>query len=66
MIIVTNENLHVIEVRGSPKMKHCLPLKRLTLAVTSENDKILLVKIPEDLLKKDKVSQSDSECRLHY
>ncbi|XP_044757784.1 unconventional myosin IC isoform X2 [Coccinella septempunctata] len=54
VIVVTNENLHVIEVKGSAKMKHRLPLKRLTLAVTSENDKILLVKIPEDLLKKDK------------
>ncbi|XP_045464309.1 unconventional myosin IC [Harmonia axyridis] len=54
VIIVSNENLHVIEVKGSAKMKHCLPLRRLTLAVTSENDKILLVKIPEDLLKKDK------------
>lgn len=53
-IIITNENLHVIELKGTVKQKHCLPLKRIELAVTSENDKMLLVKIPEDLLIKDK------------
>ncbi|KAL3275737.1 hypothetical protein HHI36_020482 [Cryptolaemus montrouzieri] len=54
VVIVTKDNLHVIELKGSAKVKHCLPLKRLTLAVTSENDKILLVRIPEDLLAKNK------------
>lgn len=55
IIIVTQNNLHVLECKGSVKQKHILPLKRLSFVVTHENDRLVLVRIPEDLLKKDKV-----------
>lgn len=54
IIIVTQNNLHVLECKGSVKLKHVLPLKRLSFVVTHENDRLLLVKIPDDLIKKDK------------
>ncbi|XP_060520350.1 unconventional myosin IC-like [Cylas formicarius] len=54
IIIVTQNNLHVLDCRNSVKQKHCLPLKRLRFIVTHESDKLVLVRIPEDLLKKDK------------
>ncbi|XP_030750397.1 unconventional myosin IC isoform X1 [Sitophilus oryzae] len=54
IIIVTQNNLHVLECKGSVKQKHVLPLRKLQFVVTHENDKFLLVRIPEDLLKKDK------------
>ncbi|KAH1011643.1 hypothetical protein HUJ04_000967 [Dendroctonus ponderosae] len=54
VIIITQKNLHVIECKGSVKPKHVLPLKSLQFVVTHENDRLVLVKIPEDMLKKDK------------
>lgn len=54
VIMITNKNLHVIEVKNSPKVKHILALSKLSLVVTPENDKMLLVQIPEELMKKDK------------
>lgn len=55
VIIITQKNLHVLECKGSVKPKHVLPLKSLQFIVTHENDRLVLVKIPEDMLKKDKV-----------
>ncbi|KAF7269721.1 hypothetical protein GWI33_017239 [Rhynchophorus ferrugineus] len=54
IVIVTQNNMHVLECKGSVKQKHVLPLKRLKFVVTHESDKFLLVRIPEDLIKKDK------------
>ncbi|CAG9768110.1 unnamed protein product [Ceutorhynchus assimilis] len=54
IMIITQNNLHVLECKGSVKQKHVLPLKRLSFVVTHENDRLVLVRIPEDLLKKDK------------
>ncbi|KAK9881585.1 hypothetical protein WA026_016457 [Henosepilachna vigintioctopunctata] len=54
VILITKENMHVIEMRSKAIMKHCLPLNRLQLVVSSENDKILIVKLPEDLIKTNK------------
>lgn len=58
IIIITNNNLHVLECKGSVKLKHVLPLKKLKFVVTHEHDKMVLVRIPEDLIKKDKVRYS--------
>ncbi|RZC40033.1 Myosin head domain containing protein, partial [Asbolus verrucosus] len=54
VILITSKNLHLIEVKNSVKLKHCLPLSRLNFLVTPNNDKMLLVCIPEDLMKKNK------------
>lgn len=53
-LVITNKNLHVLELKNAAKSKHCLPLNRLSFVVTPENDKMILVKIPDDLMKKDK------------
>lgn len=54
-IIVTNRNLHVLEIaKGSVKPKHCLPLNRLSYVVTPGTDRMLLIRIPEESMKKDK------------
>ncbi|XP_050315844.1 unconventional myosin IC [Anthonomus grandis grandis] len=54
-ILVTQNNLHVLECKGSSaKLKHVLPIKRLSFIVTHESDRLVLIKIPEDLIKKDK------------
>nr|CAI5819201.1 unnamed protein product [Callosobruchus analis] len=53
-IIISKQNLHVLDCKGSVKLKHCLPLKSLRFIVTTENDNMLLVQIPEDLINKDK------------
>ncbi|KAJ8926329.1 hypothetical protein NQ314_021314 [Rhamnusium bicolor] len=56
ILIISKQNLHVLECKGtSIKQKHCLPLKSLSFVVSPENDKLLLVQIPEDFIKKDKV-----------
>lgn len=54
IMVITNKNLHLLECKGSLKPKHCLPLNRLNFTITPQNDKLLLVQIPEDLMKKDK------------
>ncbi|XP_008200294.1 unconventional myosin IC [Tribolium castaneum] len=55
VVLITTKNFYVIEVKNSSaKQKHCLPLSKLNFVVTPNNDKMLLVRIPEDLLKKDK------------
>uniref|UniRef100_A0A6P7GQK3 Unconventional myosin IC n=1 Tax=Diabrotica virgifera virgifera TaxID=50390 RepID=A0A6P7GQK3_DIAVI len=54
LMVIGSKNLHLLECKGSLKPKHCLPLNRLTFTITPENDKMLLVQIPEDLIKKDK------------
>lgn len=54
-ILVTNKNLHVLEInKGAVKTKHCLPLIRLSYVITPGTDKMLLVRIPEEFMKKDK------------
>ncbi|CAH1179586.1 unnamed protein product [Phaedon cochleariae] len=54
IMMISKQNLHLLECKGSLKQKHCLPLKRLNFVITPEDDKLLLVQIPEDLVKKDK------------
>lgn len=55
VVLITTKNFYLIEVKNSSaKQKHCLPLSKLNFVVTPNNDKMLLVRIPEDLLKKDK------------
>lgn len=54
-MVVTNRSFYLLEANKSIKQKHCLPLNSLSFTVTQENDKVLMVKIPEELIKKDKV-----------
>lgn len=54
IVLVTTKNLYLLELKGTAKVKHCLPLNKLNFIVTPNNDKILVVQIPEDLIKKDK------------
>lgn len=53
-MVVTNKFLYLLEVTKSVKQKHCLPLESLNFIVTSETDNVVMIRIPEDLLKKDK------------
>lgn len=55
ILVISKQNLHLLECKGSVKQKHCLPLKRLSFIVSPENDKMLVIQIPEELMKKDKV-----------
>jgi myosin-1 len=54
IMVISKNNLHLLECKGSLKPKHRLPLNRLHFTITPENDKVLVVQIPEDLIKKDK------------
>lgn len=54
-MVMTNKSFYLLEVSKAVKQKHCLPLNSISLVVTAENDKLLMVKIPEELMKKDKV-----------
>jgi myosin-1 len=54
VVLITKQNFHLLEVKNSAKLKHSLPLSRLSFTVTPNNDKMLLVRIPEELMKKDK------------
>lgn len=54
ILVISKQNLHLLECKGSVKQKHCLPLKRLSFIVSPENDKMLVIQIPEELMKKDK------------
>lgn len=55
IVVISKQNFHLLECKGTMKLKHCLPLKDLHFVVTGESDNLLLVQIPEDLIKKDKV-----------
>ncbi|XP_066139417.1 unconventional myosin IC [Euwallacea fornicatus] len=55
IIIITQSNLHVLDGKGTTaKLKHIFPLHRLKFVVTHEQDKLMLVRIPDDLIKKEK------------
>lgn len=55
LIVVTDVHIYLLECgKGSPQIKHRLPLNQLKFVVTSQNDKMLLVRIPAELMKKDK------------
>ncbi|KAJ8922250.1 hypothetical protein NQ315_004187 [Exocentrus adspersus] len=41
ILVISRQNLHLLECKGSFKQKHCLPLKRLSFVVSPENDKML-------------------------
>lgn len=56
LVVITNNSFYVLEANKTIKQKHCLPLRQLKFVVTQENDKLLMVRIPEDLLNKDKVN----------
>lgn len=55
IMLVTNKYFYLLEANKTIKQKHCLPLNAISFAVTQENDKVLMVRIPEELIKKDKV-----------
>ncbi|KAF2905235.1 hypothetical protein ILUMI_00959 [Ignelater luminosus] len=54
VLVVTNRAFYLLEVTKSVKQKHRFPLDVVSLVVTSENDKVLMIRLPEDLMKKDK------------
>ncbi|KAL1501336.1 hypothetical protein ABEB36_006675 [Hypothenemus hampei] len=54
ILVVTQHNLHIFECKNSIKQKHVLPLKKLKFILYKENDKLVVVRIPEELIKKDK------------
>ncbi|XP_019878612.1 unconventional myosin IC isoform X2 [Aethina tumida] len=53
-ILVTSKSFYVLDVTKQLKVKHQLPLKDLKFSITPENDKMLLVDIPEELIKAEK------------
>lgn len=55
VVVISANNLHLLECKGNAKLKHCLPLKQLHFTVTNQSDNLLLVQIPEEFIKKDKV-----------
>lgn len=54
ILIISKQNLHLLECKGSVKQKHCLPLKKLHFIISPENDRMLVIQIPEEFIKKDK------------
>lgn len=58
VLVVTNKAFYLLEVTKSVKQKHRFPLDVVSLVVTSENDKVLMIRLPEDLMKKDKVKEN--------
>ncbi|KAF5286700.1 hypothetical protein FQA39_LY16183 [Lamprigera yunnana] len=52
--VVTTKAFYLVEITKSVKQKHRFPIEAINLVVTSENDRVLMVRIPEDLIKKDK------------
>lgn len=59
-MLVTNKSFYLLEANKTLKLKHCLPLDSISFVVTQENDKVLMVRIPEELIKKDKVNHNDT------
>lgn len=60
-MLVTNKSFYLLEANKTIKQKHCLPLASISFVVTQENDKVLMVRIPEELIKKDKVNCLSTE-----
>lgn len=60
-LLASDAALYVLDAasRKTFKLKHRLPLDKLRVVVTNENDELVLIKIPQDL-KKDKVGRSYS------
>lgn len=55
ILIATTKHVYIIETKGnSYTQKHGLPLNVVNLLVTAQKDKVLLVQIPEEMIKKDK------------
>ncbi|XP_065160823.1 unconventional myosin IC [Atheta coriaria] len=55
VMIITNANVYIVEIKNSSTtMKHKLQLQDISLVITSENDKMLMIKLPEELIKKEK------------
>jgi len=54
IMVITNKAFYLLEATKSVKQKHRLPIEMVSFVVTSSNDNVLMVRIPEDLLKKDK------------
>ncbi|KAK4872802.1 hypothetical protein RN001_014831 [Aquatica leii] len=54
VVVITSKAFYLLEMTKSVKQKHRFPIEAISLIVTSENDKVLMVRLPEDLLKKDK------------
>lgn len=57
-MVITNDAMYIINAAKSIQQKHRFPLSKIDLLVTNENDKILLVRVPEEFYKKDKVNKS--------
>lgn len=56
-MVITNDAMYIINAAKNIEQKHRLPLNRISLLVTDAKDKVLLVRLPEDLYKKDKVGK---------
>ncbi|CAG9863504.1 unnamed protein product [Phyllotreta striolata] len=54
IMVISKSSFHLLDTKGSLKPKHCIPLDRLSFVITPENDELLLVQLPEDLIRKDK------------
>lgn len=55
-MLITNSAFYLLEANNKQvKQKHRLPFDKIKLVVTSGSDKILIVRISDELLKKDKV-----------
>ncbi|XP_025836978.1 myosin-IB [Agrilus planipennis] len=54
VLLATNKALYLLEVNKHIKLKHRLPYEMISLVVTSGNDRLLLIRVADDLVKKDK------------
>lgn len=54
VVIITNKAFYLLEVTKSVKQKHRFPIDSISFVVTSERDSICMVRIPEELIKKNK------------
>lgn len=55
ILILTNSAIYLVDAGKSVKQKHRLPLNQISLVVTTENDAILVIRLSDDLINKDKV-----------
>lgn len=53
-MLVTDAALYILEAQKSIKLKHRLPFDKIKLIVTAQYDKVLIIRIADELLKKDK------------
>lgn len=56
VLILTNAALYLVDANKTVKQKHRLPLNQISLVATTEKDKILVIRLSDDLIDKDKVN----------